>query len=246
MPNDKKLKAMQEGGKILALILEELKKRTVIGTKTSEIDDWAKRLCLKYKVKPSFLNYDGYPAAICISVNDEIVHGIPGERVIENGDLVSLDFGVKHDGYHTDSAISFIVGTGTQIAEKLLVVTKESLMIGIKEAKVGNHIGDIGAAIERYVNKSHFGIVRVLVGHGIGRNVHEEPLIPNFGRGGEGPEIKEGMTLAIEPMITGSSYEVCLADDGWTYKTMDQSLAAHFEHTIYVSKEGPIILTKIN
>lgn len=244
MSDSKKLEAMREGGKILAQILEELKVRTQVGTQTSEINEWANRLCLKHKVKPSFLNYGGFPASICVSINDEVVHGLPGNRKVEDGDLVSLDFGVHHKGYHTDSAISFIVGNGTNVADNLLKITKSALFEGISQAKVGNKIGDIGAAIEKYVSKHHFGIVRVLVGHGIGKEVHEDPLIPNFGKGGQGETLVEGMTLAIEPMITGGNYEVFLAEDGWTYKTKDCCLAAHFEHTIYVDKNGPIILTE--
>lgn len=245
MEESKKLEAMKEGGRILASILGEIKSRTMPGTKTQQIDDWARRLCLKYGVKPSFLNYDGYPAAICVSINDEVVHGIPSEREIKDGDMVSLDFGVHFQGFHTDSAITFVVGTSTKIIDKLINVTRESLEIGIKKAQIGNHIGDIGEAVQKHVESHGFGVVRSLVGHGIGENVHEEPLIPNFGSKGEGPEIVEGMCLAIEPMVTGGNHGVYLDADGWTYLTKDSSLSAHFEHTIYISKNGPVILTKV-
>jgi methionyl aminopeptidase len=235
---------MKEGGHILATILTEIKKKTEPGTQTKELDDLAKRLCLKYKVKPSFLNYEGYPAAICVSVNDEVVHGLPGKYIIKEGDLVSLDFGVLHKGYNTDSAITFGVGNITTVADKLIKVTKSALDKGISAAVVGGRIGDIGAAVQQEVEKNGFGVVRVLVGHGVGKEIHENPLIPNFGETGTGPEIIEGMTLAIEPMVTGGNYEVYQAEDGWTYVTKDSSLSCHFEHTIYIAEKGPIILTK--
>jgi methionyl aminopeptidase len=235
---------MKEGGHILATILTEIKKKTEPGTQTKELDDLAKRLCLKYKVKPSFLNYEGYPAAICVSVNDEVVHGLPGKYIIKEGDLVSLDFGVLHKGYNTDSAITFGVGNITTVADKLIKVTKSALDKGISAAVVGGRIGDIGAAVQKEVEKNGFGVVRVLVGHGVGKEIHENPLIPNFGETGTGPEVIEGMTLAIEPMVTGGNYEVYQAEDGWTYVTKDSSLSCHFEHTIYIGEKGPIILTK--
>lgn len=245
MQKTDKLKAMREGGQILAKILEEIKDRVEPGTQTKQIDDWARRFCLKYNVRPSFLNYEGYPAAICVSLNDEVVHGIPSSKIIQEGDVVSLDFGVYHKGYHTDAAISFGVGTITNVAARLIDVTRESLKLGIAQVKPGNHIGDIGAAIQKYAESEGFGVVRTLVGHGVGDYIHEDPLIPNFGLPGEGPEIKEGDFYAIEPMVTGGNYAVFLDRDGWTYKTKDCSLAAHFEHTIYVSKNGAEILTKI-
>lgn len=228
----------------MATILTEIKKKTEPGTQTKELDDLAKRLCLKYKVKPSFLNYEGYPAAICVSVNDEVVHGLPGKYIIKEGDLVSLDFGVLHKGYNTDSAITFGVGNITTVADKLIKVTKSALDKGISAAVVGGRIGDIGAAVQKEVEKNGFGVVRVLVGHGVGKEIHENPLIPNFGETGTGPEVIEGMTLAIEPMVTGGNYEVYQAEDGWTYVTKDSSLSCHFEHTIYIGEKGPIILTK--
>jgi methionyl aminopeptidase len=190
------------------------------------------------------LNYDGFPGAICISVNNELVHGAPSEAKIKEGDIVSLDFGVFHDGYHTDAAITFPVGDITDQTKNLLEVTEKSLYIGIDQAKPGNHIGDIGSAIQKYVESRGFGVVRSLVGHGISKEVHEQPMVPNFGQKGEGPVIKEGMTIAIEPMITIGDYEVVQAADGWTFETKDSSLCAHFEHTIYIDRDGPIILTK--
>jgi methionyl aminopeptidase len=241
----KKYIAMKQGGKILATILNEIRSKTVVGTKTSEINDMAKRLCLKYHVKPSFLNYDGYPAAICVSINDQIVHGIPGDYQIKNGDIVSLDFGVELNGYHTDSAISFGVGNIDAEAHRLLKVTEDALYAAISKVKPGLHIGVIGATVQNHVESNGFGVVRSLVGHGISKNVHEEPYIPNFGSPTDGPIIKEGMTLAIEPMTTIGDYAVALDSDNWTYFTASGELSAHFEHTIYVTKDGCEILTKV-
>lgn len=243
---NQKFKAMSEGGKILAQILTEVKEKTKPGVKTRELDELARRLCLKYKVKPAFLNYGGYPASICVSVNDEVVHGMPSDRVIQEGDIVSLDFGVFHKGYNTDAAITFGVGNITAVAEKLIKVTEESLYIGIEQAKTGSHIGDIGSAVQKHVEKNNFGVVRSLVGHGIGKEVHEDPYIPNFGKKGTGPVLKNDQTIAIEPMVTGGNYEVYQDNDGWTYKTKDTSMSAHFEHTIYITEEGPVILTTLD
>ena len=237
--------AMRQGGAILATILNEIKERVVVGTKTSEIDDMAKRLCLKYHVKPSFLNYDGYPAAICVSINDQVVHGIPSEYAITNGDIVSLDFGVELGGYHTDSAITFGVGNIDAEAHRLLKVTEDALMLAISRVKPGHHIGIIGATVQKHVEANGFNVVRTLVGHGISKNVHEEPYIPNFGHPNDGPIIKEGMTLAIEPMTTVGDYQVVLDADNWTYLTADGELSAHFEHTILVTKDGCEVLTKV-
>jgi methionyl aminopeptidase len=243
MSKNAKLIAMREGGRILATILAEVRAKTVPGVTTAELDELARRLCLKYRVKPSFLNYDGYPAAICISVNDEVVHGIPGDRIIKNGDLVSLDFGVGLGGYHTDSAISFGVGNISAEDHRLLTVTEKSLLAAIEKVKPGVRIGLIGETVQREVEAGGFGVVRALVGHAIGHQVHEQPYIPNFGKASEGEVIEEGMTLAIEPMVTEGSYEVATADDGWTYMTKDGSRAAHFEHTIYVHADHAEILT---
>lgn len=245
MSSDEKLVAMRQGGKILATILREIKAVVVIGMKTSEMNDLANRLCLKYGVKPSFLGYGDYPASICISINDEVVHGIPGDRRIENGDIVSLDFGVFLAGYHTDAAISFGVGNISAEAHRLLTVTEKSLMMGIEAARPGCHVGAIGHAVQKYVEAHGFGVVRTLVGHSIGKTVHEEPYIPNFGRPTDGPKIKSDYALAIEPMVTTGTHEVILGKDGWTYKTKDGKLSAHFEHTVWIHPDGPEILTQL-
>lgn len=240
---DKKLTAMRQGGKILGSILQDIKKKVVIGMKTSEINDMANRLCLKYGVKPSFLGYGDYPASICVSINDEIVHGIPGEYTIKNGDIVSLDFGVYLAGYNTDAAISFGVGNISAEAHRLLTVTEQSLMRGIEQAKPSNNVGAIGETVQKYAESHGFSVVRTLVGHAIGKTVHEEPYIPNYGSRNDGPKIKENTALAIEPMVTVGSYDVVMDDDGWTYRTSDGKLSAHFEHTVWIHPDGPEILT---
>lgn len=240
-----KLTAMREGGQILATILTSIKQAVYIGMSTLEMDDMARRLCLKYHVKPSFLNYEGYPAAICVSVNNEVVHGIPGDYKVKNGDLVSLDFGVHHAGYHTDSAITFGVGNISAEAHRLMAITEQALTAGIAEARPGNHIGAIGHAVQREVEAGDFEVVRALVGHAIGKKVHEEPYIPNYGNEGDGATILVDTALAIEPMVTVGSFEVNVSDDGWTYVTKDGSLSAHFEHTVWVHEDGPEILTAL-
>jgi methionyl aminopeptidase len=240
---DSKIIAMRQGGKILATILHDIKGKVVIGMKTSEINDLANRMCLKHGVKPSFLGYGGYPATVCISVNDEVVHGIPGSYEIADGDIVSLDLGVQLGGFHTDAAISFGVGNISAEAHRLLTVTEQSLMRAIEKARAGDNVGAIGHEVQKYSESHGFSVVRTLVGHAIGKNVHEEPYIPNFGSPSDGPKIRVDSALAIEPMITTGTYEVFLDKDGWTYKTRDGSLSAHFEHTIWVHPDGPEILT---
>jgi len=237
---------MRQGGKILATTLQDIKRRVVVGTTTAEINDMANRACLKYGVKPSFLGYGDYPASICVSINDEVVHGIPGDYVIKNGDIVSLDFGVYLAGYHTDAAISFGVGNISAEAHRLLTVTEQSLMRGIEAARPTNNVGSIGYEVQKYVEAHGFSVVRTLVGHAIGKNVHEEPYIPNFGRPSDGPKIKANSAIAIEPMVTVGSYDVVLDDnDGWTYRTSDGKLSAHFEHTVWIHPDGPEILTTV-
>jgi len=240
-----KLTAMRQGGKILATTLQDIKRRVVVGTTTSEINDMANRACLKYGVKPSFLGYGDYPASICVSINDEVVHGIPGDYVIKNGDIVSLDFGVHLAGYHTDAAISFGVGNISAEAHRLLTVTEQSLMRGIEAARPTNNVGSIGHEVQKYVESHGFSVVRTLVGHAIGKHVHEEPYIPNFGKPTDGPKIKANSAIAIEPMVTVGSYDVVIDDDGWTYRTSDGKLSAHFEHTVWIHPDGPEILTQV-
>jgi methionyl aminopeptidase len=240
------IEIMREGGEILAKILAELSDAAKPGVTTEELDKLAGELVLKYKVKSSFLGHEGYPATLCASINDEIVHGLPSDKKLTEGDLFKIDMGVIHKGFHTDSAVTVIVigGEIDSTKQKLLNVTKESLRIGISKAIIGNTIGDIGAAIQKYVEDQGFNVVLDLVGHGIGRELHEPPQIPNYGELGTGPKLKEGMVIAIEPMVVTGEGRYKEAKDGFTFKTRDGGLAAHFEHTVAITADGPQILTK--
>jgi len=238
-----KLQIMTEGGEILGLIMTEIKKSAEPGLMTKNLDDLAKRLSLKYRVRPSFLGYQGYPAAICVSINDEVVHGIPGDRKLALSDVISLDFGVFHGGFHVDAALTFTFDIYDERKMKLINTTREALNIAVDQIKPGLRIGDIGYLIQQYVEKRGYGVVRSLVGHGVGQELHQEPLIPNFGQKNTGEIIKRGMTLAIEPMITSGGYDVYQESDGWTYKTSDHSLSSHYEYTVYVDEKEARILT---
>ncbi|NIM46818.1 MAG: type I methionyl aminopeptidase [Candidatus Aenigmarchaeota archaeon] len=244
--NKSEIEKMRSGGKILAEIMSILKDRTRPGITAKSLDVLANRLCLKYKVKPSFLNYRGYPASLCVSLNEEIVHGLPNNRVLQEGDLVSLDLGVNFQGYHTDRAITVFLGDPSPEIKKLITVTQKALELGLKKAIVGNRIGDISHIIQEAAEKERFQVIRDLVGHGIGKEVHEDPAIPNFGNPDTGPLIETGMTLAIEPMISLGEPATILKDDGWAFVTRDQSLTAHFEHTVLVTDDGPEILTDLD
>lgn len=248
--------AMREGGKILAAILSDLRKAAVPGVFKSDLDKMANRLCLKYAVRPSFKGYGGYPGTVCASVNDEVVHGLPVEEPLREGDLVSLDMGVLHKGYHTDSAVSFICRPSTvaqdgsklpaadKKASDLIKACEQSLYSGIDLIKDGVHLGDISARIQEVAESHGYGVIRMLVGHGIGTEIHEDPHVPNYGTAGTGPVLKTGMTIAIEPMITeDGSIDVVLDDDGWTYKSRTGALCAHTEHTVLVTDDGYEILT---
>lgn len=238
--------AMRQGGKILARILIELKKATNPGIKRVELDKLARRLCLKYHVKPSFLGYTGYPSAVCVSINQEVVHGLPDEKTINEGDLVSLDMGVEYAGFHTDSALSFVCGkVRDERAEKMIKTTEHCFYSAVDLIKNGVHLGDISAKIQEIAEADGYGVIRMLVGHGIGKEVHEDPHVPNWGTRGNGPVLETGMMIAIEPMITESGcYDVILSDDKWTYETKDGSRASHYEHTVLVTDEGCEILTE--
>lgn len=244
------IKILKEGGKILAFILHEVAKKVKPGIATIELDALAEKLIRGAGGEPSFKNYKTrddkipYPASLCVSINDEVVHGIPSkDRILIEGDIVSLDLGMKYRSLYTDVAITVPVGEIDDGAKKIIEVCKKSLNKGIRSAKEGKHIGDIGFAIQTYVEKNKFNVVRVLVGHGVGYKAHEEPEIPNFGEKGAGEILKEGMVLALEPMIAEGSHEIILSRDNWTWKTKDGSLSAHFEHTIVVTKQGGEILT---
>lgn len=249
--NEKEIEILREGGKILADILKEISKFVKPGVSTGFLNQKARELILTHGARPSFEGYKSsfsdrpYPAVICASLNNIVVHGLPSEKVVLNeGDILKLDLGVKYKNFFTDAAITIGIGEMTDKKNKLIDVTKRALELAVNEVKPGNHIGDIGYAIENYVEKEGLSIVKVLVGHGVGSAVHEEPSIPNYGKIGEGSVLKSGMVLAIEPMVTLGSGEVKLSKDGFGYETVDGSLSAHFEHTVAVTNDGCLVLTK--
>ncbi len=232
---------MRKCGKILAAILDKLRTEVQPGVKTSQLDTIIAEQSDKRGVAPSFKNYRGFPANLCVSVNDEIVHGIPGERVLQEGDIVSLDVGAKLDGFHTDAAITVGVGQISNEAEELIAVTEASLRSGIAQAKNGAWIEDISSAIQKYVEARGFSVVREYTGHGVGRDLHEDPPVPNFVIG-KGLRLRKGMALAIEPMVNAGDWHTKLAANQWTVVTADGSLSAHFEHTIAITDTGAEIL----
>lgn len=235
---------MRAAGAVVAAALAEVTSSIIPGkTTTLDLDNLAEAVIVGHGAIPSFKGYRGYPAVICVSVNDEVVHGIPGVRRLEEGDIVGIDLGAILDGYHGDSAMTVAVGEVSDEAKKLMRITRESLFAGIKEAKVGNRLGDISHAIQVHAEKNGFSVVRDLVGHGIGRNMHEDPQIPNYGKAGKGPILEEGMALAIEPMLNAGGYQIVVRPDNWTIVTKDGSNSAHFEHTVAITKHGPDILT---
>lgn len=237
------LKAMREACVISARALKLAGEAVEPGVTTGEIDRRIRQYIESQGATPSFLGYGGFPASACISINNEVIHGIPGKRVIQAGDIVSVDVGAYINGYHGDNAGTFAAGAIRPEAQALLDATRESLFEGIRAAAAGNRIGDIGAAVQRYVEVRGYSVVRQFVGHGVGTNLHEDPSVPNFGTPGRGPRLLPGMTLAIEPMINAGAYEVEILRDGWTTVTKDGSLSAHFEHTIAITPDGPVILT---
>jgi methionyl aminopeptidase len=235
--------AMRKAGKVVASVLARLKKEVKPGIKTKQLDEVAAEELKKWKAKPSFKGYRGYPATLCVSINDEIVHGIPGERILKDGDIVSLDFGAYIEGFHGDAAITVGVGEISSKAKELLNVTEDALMVGIKSARDGVRLGDVSAQIQGYVEGKGFSVIREYCGHGIGRDLHEDPLVPNFGTRGEGIKLQKGMTLAVEPMVTNGDWRTRVDDNKWTVRTVDNSLSAHFEHTIAIGNAEPEILT---
>ncbi|MGB4661712.1 MAG: type I methionyl aminopeptidase [Mobilitalea sp.] len=242
--SEKEIELMRESGRILANVLEELEAFVRPGISTLDIDKKNRELIKQYNCIPSFLDYNGYPASVCVSVNEEVVHGIPSkDRILKDGDIVSLDNGVIYQGFHSDAARTVAVGEISKEAQKLIDVTKQSFYEGIKFAKEGNHLYEISEAIQSYVESFGYSVVRDLVGHGIGRNLHEEPQIPNFRQRRRGPKLEAGMTLAIEPMINAGRYDVYWLDDDWTVVTDDGSLSAHYENTIHITNGEPEIFT---
>ena len=244
--SNREIELMREAGKILAIVHDELEKAIKPGITTKQIDKLGEEIIRSYGCIPSFLNYNGYPASICVSVNDEVVHGIPNKkRILQEGDIVSLDAGVIYKGYHSDAARTHAVGQISNEAQKLIDVTRESFYEGIKYAKAGNHLYDISKAIQNYVESHGFSVVRDLVGHGIGKELHEEPQVPNFKQKGRGLRLQKGMTLAIEPMVNMGAYDVWWLEDDWTVVTQDESLSAHYENTVLITDGEPEILSLI-
>ena len=242
----RELKIMKEACSISAGALEIAGKAVEPGVTTAEIDRLAEDYIRRRGGEPNFKNYEGYPATACISINNEVIHGIPShKRKLCAGDIVSIDLGAKFDGYHGDNAATFACGDVSAEAKRLMDTTRESLYKGIEQAIPGNRIGDIGHAVQEYCEARGYGVVRDFVGHGVGTKLHEDPSVPNFGHAGRGIRLLPGMTLAIEPMINLGTYKVKQLSDGWTVKTADGKLAAHFEHTIAITSNGPVILTKV-
>ncbi len=236
---------MREAGKVAAVILKKLKRFIRPGISTKNIEEFFEREISKYPgMEAAFKGFMDYPASCCISINEEIIHGIPSQRVVKEGDLVSVDLGIKYKGLFVDTAYTYIIGKATPLAKRLVEVTKKSLKQGIKQIKPGKRVGDIGSAVQSYVEKNGFSVIRKFVGHGIGRNLHLPPEVPNFGEEGEGAELQTGYVIAVEPMVSAGGFNVDILDDGWTAKTKDNSLAAHFEHTIAITKKGPWVLTQ--
>ncbi|MDI9571259.1 MAG: type I methionyl aminopeptidase [Pseudomonadota bacterium] len=229
---------------IVAEVLAALREEVREGVTTRQLDCLSEELVLKKGAKPAFKGYRGYPFSLCASVNDEIIHGLPSERALVDGDIVGLDFGAFYMGYYGDAAITVPVGRISQEAVRLLQTTEEALALAIDEARVGNRLGDISAAVQGHVEAAGFSVVRDFVGHGIGRNLHEDPQIPNYGVRGRGIKLKAGMVLAIEPMVNAGSHRIKMRPDGWTAVTADGRLSAHFEHTVAITENGPEILSR--
>jgi len=241
----REIEKMKKSNALVAAILEELRKKIKPGVKTIELDRLSEEMALKKGARPAFKGYRGYPYSLCTSVNSEVVHGMPSERELKEGDIISLDFGILHGGYYGDAAVTVPVGQITPAAKRLLAVTEEALYRGIAEARAGNRIGDISAAIQGHAEAAGFSVVRDLVGHGIGRSLHEDPQVPNYGTSGRGIELKTGMVFATEPMVNEGTYRVDVLRDGWTVVTADGKLSAHFEHSVAITENGPVILSRI-
>ena len=237
---------MRAANALVAGVLSELQATVKPGVTAQELDTVAETRVREAGAVPAFKGYHGYPATLCVSINDAVVHGIPSPRELVEGDVVSLDMGVVLDGYYGDAALTVGVGTISDEAAELLAVTRDALNLAIDRARVGGRVSDLGHAVQHHVESCGFSVVREFVGHGIGTRLHEEPQIPNYGRPGRGPYLKEGMVLAIEPMVNAGRPAVRVLDDGWTAVTVDGSLSAHFEHSVAVSKDGPVILSRLD
>lgn len=239
----REIELMRHSGQVAAAVLEELGELISPGVTTAELDKRAEKLIRKSGGEPAFLGYHGFPASICASINNEVVHGIPGLRRLEEGDIISIDVGVCLKGYYSDTAVTFGVGRISPAARRLIDVTRQSLFQGISAMRSGAHLTDISHAVQRYVEMNRFSVVYSYAGHGIGTEMHEEPQVPNLGPPGHGPRLQQGMVLAIEPMVNAGGADVKMLEDGWTVVTGDGSLSAHFEHSIALGEDGPIILT---
>lgn len=244
--SDEEIELMREAGQLVAYVLERLKKKVSPGISGRELDKYAEELILEKGAIPVFKGYQGFPAAICVSANEVIVHGIPSDKRLKQGDIVSLDVGVKYKGYCGDAAITLPVGRVSLEAKRLIKVTRDSLFKAIKQARPGNHLSDISWAVQSFVEKEGFSIIRKFVGHGIGKEIHEDPRIPNFGKPHQGVVLEKGMVFCIEPMVSAGNYEVEINSDSWTATMKDKSLSAHFEHMIAIRDKGAEILTKLS
>jgi methionyl aminopeptidase len=245
LKSPEEIERMARACRIVAESLQALKEEVRPGISTKELERLVEEMVAARGAVPAFKGYRNYPSSVCTSVNDEVVHGIPSALVLNEGDIISIDLGVYLDGFYGDAAVTLPVGRISPLAQRLMEVTKTALSLGIESAKPGNRVSDISYAIQRHVESNGFSVVRAFVGHGIGRSLHEEPQVPNFGEPGRGPRLREGMTLAIEPMVNAGSYEVAVLDDGWTAVTADGSLSAHWEHTVAITRTGARILTKM-
>jgi methionyl aminopeptidase len=239
------IEKLRRSGRMVREILEEMRGRIQPGTSTLDLEKYAERRLAQPGARPAFKGYRGYPCCLCASVNEEIVHGIPSHRRLGEGDIVSLDMGVVLDGYYGDSALTVPVGQISEATQRLLRITEEALELAIDKVRLGNRLGDISATVQQYVEKNGYSVVREYVGHGIGRELHEEPQIPNFGQAGHGPVLKEGMVLAIEPMVNAGGPALRVLRDNWTAVTADGALSAHFEHMVAVMRKGPDVLTRL-
>lgn len=244
LKTEREIEIIKANGRIVAKTLELVGEKIKPGVKTKELDRWAEDFIRKQGARPAFKGYRGFPASICVSIDNEVVHGIPGGRKIEEGQVISVDIGVFKDNYYADGAFTFPVGQISDKAQRLIQITQEALKRGLEIVREGRFLSDISYAIQSFVEKDGFSVVRDLVGHGIGMNMHEEPQIPNFGSPGQGPILKQGMVLAIEPMVNVGSFEIETREDNWTIVTKDGSLSAHFEHTVAVTENGAIVLTE--
>jgi methionyl aminopeptidase len=244
LKSPEEIEKINTSGKLVAEILQEIRNRIKPGVTTQELDTLAARLSLKKKAKPAFKGYHGYPYSLCVSVNEAVVHGFPSKRKLLEGDIVGLDFGIFFEGYYGDAALTQPVGQTSPLAERLIRITREALFKGLGQVKAGNRVGDVSAAVQQYVEENGFSVVRQFVGHGIGKSLHEDPQVPNFGDPGRGVLLKPGMVLAIEPMVNAGGCDIEILADGWTAVTKDRSLSAHFEHTVAVTEKGYRILTQ--